>query len=64
MIRTLPTFQGYTVDARLKEFRRLNREGIERIEFDSIEGDALLTAYIETLNVESLEFNEIANAIC
>ncbi len=39
----LPTFNGYTVDKRLRQFRKVNREtGIEFIEFDSALGQELL----------------------
>jgi hypothetical protein len=39
----LPTFKGYTVDIRLKEFRRAIPEvTLEFIPFDSPEGEKLL----------------------
>jgi len=40
----LPTFRGFTVDPRLKEFRLVDRDtgGIEFIPFDSPEGLELL----------------------
>jgi hypothetical protein len=47
----LPTFEGYTVDTRLQEFRRVIRheEGpsIEFIPFDSKKGQELLTRMYE-----------------
>lgn len=49
----LPTFQGYTVDVRLKEFRKADlRQGIEFVSFGSPKGEKLLEAYIKTLNVK------------
>lgn len=39
----LPTFKGYTIDKRLKQFRKVTgHESIEFIEFDSQEGFELL----------------------
>ena len=64
MIRILPTYKGYTVDARLGQFRKVFRSGeIEFLEFDSEKGDKILTEYIKTLDVDSEEFNRIARAI-
>ncbi len=42
-IRVLKEFKGYTVDLRLKQFRKANfGEELEFIEFDSDEGQELL----------------------
>ena len=42
-ISQLPTFKGYTVDMRLKQFRKANfGEKIEFVPFDSTEGKELL----------------------
>jgi len=39
----LPVFNGYTVDKRLRQFRKIGRDmGIEFIEFDSNKGLQLL----------------------
>jgi hypothetical protein len=41
----LPTFKGWTIDARLKQFRKVSRgesPEIEFIDFNSEEGQALL----------------------
>ena len=47
----LPIFQGYTVDVRLKEFRKANpNKGLEFVKFDSSEGETLLEWFIKTLN--------------
>ncbi len=45
MVRALPVFEGYTVDARLQEFRRVDRERltIEFVRFDSERGKDLLS---------------------
>ena len=65
MIRILPIFKGYTVDARLGQFRKVFKSGaIEFLEFDSEKGDVLLTKYIKTLDTDSEEFKQIARAIC
>jgi len=64
MIRFLPTFKGYTVDARLGQFRKVHKSGkIEFLEFDSEKGDVLLTQYIITLDPHSEEFIELTRAI-
>ena len=64
MIRILPVFKGYTVDARLAQFRKVFKSGaIEFLEFDSEKGDKLLTQYIKKLDVDSEEFKERARAI-
>lgn len=42
-MRPLPTYNGYTVDVRLREFRRVTPEqGIEFIPFSSREGEKLI----------------------
>jgi hypothetical protein len=65
MIRILPIFKGYTVDARLKQFRKhIGDHDFEFLEFDSDKGDRILSQYIKTLDPDSEEFNEIARAIC
>jgi hypothetical protein len=46
MVRKLPEFRGYTVDERLRQFRKVDRSSenpsIEFVEFDSEEGEKLL----------------------
>ncbi len=44
MVYVLPTFNGYTVDLRLGQFRKVNRENktMEFIEFESDEGRAII----------------------
>jgi hypothetical protein len=49
MIRVLPTFKGYTVDMRLKEFRKEAwGEEIEFLSFESAKGKRLLIAFLQT----------------
>jgi len=45
----LSTFNGYTIDFRLKEFRRIvYGEPLEFIPFDSEKGQQLLKEYLDT----------------
>ena len=59
-MKALPVFKGYTVDARLRQFRKVSTEGIKFIDFSSSEGDELLGEYIETLDQDSDEFRDVA----
>ena len=47
MVTKLPEFKGYTVDERLKQFRKVDREkpSIEFVEFNSEKGKKLLDEY-------------------
>jgi len=52
MINFLPVYKGYTVDYRLKQFRKcpkspLSRKMIEFVDFDSDKGDLLLCEMIK-----------------
>ena len=49
MVKELPKFKGYTVDERLKQFRKVDREkpSIEFVDFDSEKGKKLLDEYEE-----------------
>jgi hypothetical protein len=44
MAKELPTFKGYTIDKRLRQFRKVDREkpNIDFVDFDSEEGEKLL----------------------
>lgn len=54
MTTRLPIFHGYTVDVRLKEFRKAGLEqGLEFVRFDSARGEALLSGFIQTLDVNN-----------
>ena len=47
MVRKLPVFRGYTVDARLRQFRKIPIDGPhEFIDFDSPEGSRMVIAFI------------------
>ncbi len=63
-MRELPVFKGWTVDARLNQFRRIKRQKkhfavMEYLDFNTVKGNDLLLEYLKTLKAESLEFNEI-----
>ncbi len=47
MVKELPTFKGYTVDQKLKQFRKVdkNKPSIDFVDFDSEEGQELLAEY-------------------
>ena len=50
-VRALPTFKGYVVDVRLREFRKADPGTVmEFIDFDSPKGDPILAEYIESLD--------------
>ncbi|MBI2651895.1 hypothetical protein HYX00_00385 [Candidatus Woesearchaeota archaeon] len=50
MVNKLPEFEGYTVDVRLRQFRRVHQQSIEFIDFDSIEGERILSKYRKYLD--------------
>lgn len=60
MVRLLPVFRGWTVDVRLRQFRRVfwEHDGspgpVKFLSFHSEEGDALLVAYLQSLSPEEL----------
>ena len=47
MATELPTFKGYTVDERLRQFRKVDKDkpSIDFVDFDSEEGQGLLEEY-------------------
>ncbi|MFA7707993.1 MAG: hypothetical protein WCX73_03515 [Candidatus Pacearchaeota archaeon] len=47
MVTKLPEFKGYTMDEKLGQFRKVDREkpSIEFVDFDSEEGQELLAEY-------------------
>ena len=49
MVKELPTFKGYSVDEKLKQFRKVDKEkpSIEFVDFDSKKGQQLLEEYEE-----------------
>ena len=65
-MRILPVYKGWTVDVRLKQFRKIVKQskffaGIEYLDFDTDKGDVILTRYIKSLKVDSSEFKEVCN---
>ena len=50
MTNKLPEFKGYTVDERLKQFRKVDRDkpSIDFVDFDTEEGQELLALYEES----------------
>ena len=50
MVTKLPEFKGYTVDERLKQFRKVDMEkpSIDFVDFNSEEGQELLAEYEES----------------
>lgn len=65
MTKQLPTFNGYTVDVRLKEFRKVLRphRGIEFVSFKTPEGEALLEGFIKTLDAKKTEDFQLLSAM-
>ncbi len=59
MVHALPIFNGYTVDVRLRQFRRVSKGQITFVNFDTPEGEKLLKGYIRSLNPGSVEFAEL-----
>jgi len=63
-IRVLPVFKGYTVDARVGEFRKVNPDtSMEWLDFRTPKGEKLLVEYIRSLDVDSEEFKSLAPCI-
>ena len=62
-VKKLPVFKGYTVDVRLKQFRKVNAQGIQFLDFDSPEGDRLLAQYIDSLDAGTPEGRQALLAI-
>lgn len=48
MINQLPLFEGYTVDLRLQQFRKIEKGQLLFIDFKSKVGKVLLKKYLET----------------
>ena len=51
MVKELPRFKGYTVDTKLKQFRKVDKAKpcIDFVDFESEEGQELLDGYEESL---------------
>jgi hypothetical protein len=65
MITKLPIWKGWTVDVRLRQFRKadLMTQEIEFLDFDSEEGDNLLTDMIKRCKDKGL-MSKIYDAVC
>jgi len=65
MVIQLPVFKEHTVDARLKQFRKVDpiKKTISFLDFDTEEGDKLLAEYIDTLDISKPEDKGIIEAI-
>jgi hypothetical protein len=50
MIRKLPLFKGYTIDIKLGQFRKISKEDLVFIDFDSEEGEHLLHEWINLID--------------
>ena len=56
MVKQLPMFKGFTVDVRLRQFRKANSDtGIVFVDFDSELGDALLAKLVDSIDAGSEE---------
>ena len=65
-MRKLPIFEGWIVDCRLREFRAETwADALDEnvIPFDSDKGELMLCDYIASLDKNSPEFKNIADAI-
>ena len=57
-MRKLPTYKGYTVDLRLKEFRKAEYgKALEFLPFDSEKGKKMVTEFLKTPEGKR-EYNE------
>ncbi len=64
MVKKLPEFNGYTVDIKLKQFRKTDpKNNISFIDFKSEKGDNILSKYINYLYKEIKTMKNIINKI-
>ena len=59
MTKNLPLFNGYYVDVRLKQFRKVKDQRIIFMDFSSEGGERMLDRYIKSLNQRSREFKDL-----
>ena len=59
--KKLSTFMNYTIDFRLKQFRKVKNQKIEFIDFSSEKGEKILVKYIKSLDLKSKEFKDLIN---
>jgi len=57
-LQILPTFEDYTIDIHLKQFRKVTKNKIRFINFDSVEGEKLLLRYIKKLDSNDKELKQ------
>lgn len=60
--KRLPTFKSYTVDVRVRQFRKVDGCDIEFVDFSSHKGRLLLAGYVDSLDRKSVEFQELVSA--
>ena len=53
MLKRLPIFQGYFVDIKLNQFRKVTNQKIEFVDFNSVKGKRIFNKYIKSLNPKS-----------
>lgn len=58
-MKKLFNFNGYTVDLRLKQFRKVKDKNIEFIEFDSEKGEHILCELLDCLDLNKSEHKSI-----
>jgi len=64
MVRQLPSVKGWTMDVRLKQFRKVDpQKGIVFVDFKSAEGDSLLGEAISKLDMKKKEDKELLSDI-
>jgi len=64
MVRQLPSVKGWTMDVRLKQFRKVDpQKGIVFVDFKSAEGDSLLGEAISKLDIKKKEDKELLSDI-
>jgi len=59
MTQSLPLFDGYYIDVRLKQFRRVKNQRIIFIDFSSDRGERMLESYIKSLNPRGKGFKNL-----
>jgi hypothetical protein len=59
MVAALPTYQGWTVDVRLREFRKVRQDGLHFLPFNTTEGDDLLGRFINAIDTNTTEGHDL-----
>jgi len=64
MVKQLPSVKGWTMDVRLKQFRKVDpQKGIVFVDFKSAEGDSLLGEAISKLDMKKKEDKDLLSDI-